>query len=288
MNCPICYKNQKKLIWNKPIRSGKNTWTKKPRKIYHCNNCDLRFRGEFEIRLINNKIFRKIFDGSNSIQMYHSFNKSREKLKLDKITKIVNFENKSILESNCGAATNLDYLKKKTTQTVGLDDEIYRKHVEKKHLFFSSFSTLKKSKIKFDIILSLAEIEHQYNIQNFLKNLKFILKKNGIIIFRIPNFNNIYMHFLGDKFFTYDYRTSHNFYFSEESIDFLFKQQKFKTIYKTGLQEYSINHFIKFLKTKKRVKSFEQFFNKKSSSEFENNLEKFKVSTSLLYVIKKK
>ena len=45
-----------------------------------------------------------------------------------------------------------------------------------------------KNKKKFDIIFSLSEIEHKFDPQLFIKNLKKILSKNGLIIFRIPNF----------------------------------------------------------------------------------------------------
>ena len=41
------------------------------------------------------------------------------------------------MESNCGAATNLDLIKNEAKITAGLDNLIYKKHVEKNHIFFS-------------------------------------------------------------------------------------------------------------------------------------------------------
>ena len=66
--------------------------------------------------LITHYKITKYFENCMMAQIlskYNSFNKNREKYKLDKIKKIINFKNKEILESNCGAATNLDFLKKK-------------------------------------------------------------------------------------------------------------------------------------------------------------------------------
>ena len=77
--------------------------------------------------------------------------------------------------------------------------------------------------MKFDIIFSLSEIEHKFDPISFLRKLKKVLAANGIIIIRIPNFNNVYMKLLGKSFFKYDYRISHNFYFSEKNLDLLFK-----------------------------------------------------------------
>lgn len=285
-SCPVCKSKKRKLIWNDLLRSGKNIWTKKPYKIYWCQNCDLRYLEKFNYSLQNNKVFRKLYDGSNSIKKYNSFNKNREKYKLDKIKKIINFKNKEILESNCGAATNLDFLKKEAKQTYGLDHHVYKSHVEKKHIFFTSLNEINKNKYTFDIILSLAEIEHQTNVIKFVNSLKKILKKNGLIVFRIPNYNNIYLQLLGNKFQTFDFRTSHNYYFSEKSCDFLFKKLNLKVIHKNGLQEYSVNHLIEFIKKGKRVAKYPKLINKKISDQISKHIETNKISTSLTYILK--
>ena len=77
---------------------------------------------------------------------------------------------------------------------------------------------MKKSPIKFDIILSLSELEHQFDLLSFLDTLKSKTKKGGIIVFRIPNYNNIYRYILGEKFLKYDFRLSHNYYFSKKIV----------------------------------------------------------------------
>ena len=287
MNCPICKKSKTILIWNNKLRSGKDKWTKNKHKILQCKNCDLVFLEKRNKHLEDNKIFRKIFDGSNSVSKYYSFNRPREKFKLKKIQSYINFKNKKILESGCGAATNLDYLKKNAKLTAGLDSHIYQNHVMKNHRYFNSLSKLKKSKEKFDIILSLAEIEHKFNVLNFVKILIGKLEKNGFLIFRIPNFDNIYKFTLNNDFLKYDYRVSHNYYFNEKSADFLFRKLKLKTFVKTGLQEYDFNHLLEYVKTRKRVKDYKKIYNKKVINITNSNLEKYKVSTSLLYILQK-
>ena len=126
---------------------------------------------------------------------------------------------KKILESNCGTAILLNNLNKISKQTVGLDSPFYKKIVEKNgHKFYSNINEIIRSKTKFDIILSLSEIEHKFDPVSFIKKMKKVLSKKGVIIFRIPNFNNIYMYTLGYNFFKYDYRISHNFYFGEKIL----------------------------------------------------------------------
>ena len=286
MKCPICRSNNYQLIWNDKIRAGKNIWSTKKHKIYRCYNCSVGYLEKIHDRLEDNFIFRKVFDGSNSINKYLTFNKPRELKKLLKIKRFVSFKNKSILESNCGAASILDFLKKEAKFTAGLDNSIYKPHVEKKHVFFSSINQLNKSKIKFDIILSLAEIEHKKNPIFFVKSLLKNLKKNGIIIFRIPNYDNIYKYLGGNNFLKYDFRLSHNFYFDEKSADYMFKKLKLKVISKSGLQEYNANHLITFLKNFKRTKKINKIFTEKTLNILEKNIENNFVATSMLYIVR--
>ena len=84
----------------------------------------------------------------------------------------------------------------------------------------------------FDIILSLSEIEHQKNIYKFLSTLKNKITSKGMIVFRIPNYNNIYRYMLSKKFLNYDFRLSHNFYFSEKVVILCLKKLDLKSIKK--------------------------------------------------------
>ena len=286
MKCPICKSNKKSQLWFDKIRSGKYQWTKKKVKIFKCLNCHVGYLDKFRYHLKDNEIFRKLFDGEASVKKYYQFNKPRELKKLNFIKKYISFKNKKILESNCGAAVILDELKKKSKLTAGIDSIIYKNHVEKKHIFFSSIDHLKKSNLKFDIILSLGEIEHQTNVYSFIKKLKNKLSKKGKIVFRIPNYDNIYRFFINKNFLKHDFRESHNYYFNQKSLDYLFKKLKLKVINKVGFQEYSTNHFIHFLKTQTRVKSkFPKYLNSSLDLGIIKNIETNMVSTSFLYIV---
>ena len=287
-NCPICSCKKKKLIWYNKIRVGKDKFSREKRKIYECALCSVRYLQRVNLSLRDNSIFRKIYDGDNSIKKYHAFNKPRELRKLKFISQYVSFKNKKILETNCGAASILDYLRKNNKVTAGQDSIIYKNFVKKKHLFFENFKQIKKSKIKFDIILSLAELEHTYDPIKFIKDLVSFLSKNGKIVIRIPNYNNIYHLFLGEIFDKYDFRESHNFYFCEKSLNFLFKKANLNVIKKIGYNEYDTNHFIDFLKNFKRVKgNTSNIVKKKNDRKIIKNINNSLISTSFLYILKK-
>ncbi len=288
-NCLICKRSQFKIIWNDKIRISKNKFSKNKNKILQCKFCELAFLKKRVKFLEDSSVVRNVYNKDNSISEFFKFHTDRELEKLNYIKKYVNLNNKKILESNCGAGIIINKLKNKASITSGLDSKFYKKYIESKgHEFFTSIKEIIKNKKKFDIIFSLSEIEHKFDPQLFIKNLKKILSKNGLIIFRIPNFFNIYMYLLGKKFFKYDYRLSHNFYFSEKNLDILFKRNGFKTIKKTGYNEYSFNHLLTYILEKKRINKskIKNIFNKKDSNFVRGNIEDSFSSTSLIYILK--
>ena len=95
---------------------------------------------------------------------------------------------------------------------------------------------------------------------------------------------------MGYNFFKYDYRISHNYYFSEKNLDILFNKLGFKVIKKVGLNEYSFDHLLNYIFFKKRVKTkgLKKYFDKKDNLFVKKNVENSLTSTSLLYIIAKK
>lgn len=286
----ICCKNYKhKVIWNDKIRVGKKNFSLDKKKIFACLNCDLVSLEKKSKKLENSSIARNLYNNNNSIKTFLKFHTPREIKKIKFIENHIKFKKKKILESNCGSGILLNYLKKKSKITAGLDNKFYSSYVKKNgHIFFNSLNEIIKKKEKFDIILSLSELEHKLDPISFLKSLKRILKEKGLIVLRIPNFNNIYMHLIGKDFLRYDYRSSHNYYFSEKNLDMIFFNLKFKIIKKLGFNEYSFNHLLTYFQNKKRVSTNDtiKFLTKKKDIDLVSNIEKKMISTSLIYIIR--
>ena len=72
--------------------------------------------------------------------------------KIKVISKYVNFKNKAILESNCGAGILINILKKKARITAGLDNNHYKKFVKSNgHKFYENISEIINKKTSFDV-----------------------------------------------------------------------------------------------------------------------------------------
>ncbi len=286
--CILCNNNKLEIIWNDKIRSGKNKFTKKKEIIFKCLDCDLIFLKNLRKNLENSAVARSLYNKNSSIKEFLNFHRTRELRKLNFFKKYINFKNKNILESNCGAGVLLSILKKKSKTTSGIDDISYKSYLNQNgHNFFQSFDHAFNQKKKFDIILSLSELEHKYDPISFLKKIKAVLSKSGRIILRIPNYYNIYSMLLGNYFYKYDFRTSHNYYFSTKSMDHLIKKAGLKVEKKIGYHEYDFNHLLAYANSKKRVTgTYKKIFNQKNEIIFKKNIENSFTSTSLLYILK--
>ena len=63
-------------------------------------------------KLENSSIARNLYNNDNSIKEFIKFHKPREIKKIKFIEKFFNFENKKVLESNCGSGILINYLRK--------------------------------------------------------------------------------------------------------------------------------------------------------------------------------
>lgn len=286
-SCLICNNKNLKIIWNDKIRSGINKFTKKKEVVIECNKCNLVFLKNLRKNLENSAVARALYNNDNSIREFLRFHKPRELKKLNYFERFINTRNKRILESNCGAGVLLSLLKNKAKKTSGIDDKIYKNYLLKNnHDYFGSFDEAIKKKKKFDLILSLSELEHKFNPINFLKMIKKVLSKKGKIVIRVPNYKNIYAMLLGNDFYKYDFRTSHNYYFSENNLDLLFTKVGFNIEHKLGMQEYDFNHTLKYIKTRKRVSEDPpKLLSHSINMRVKRNIENTFVSTSLVYIL---
>lgn len=287
-NCIICGNKNFQIVWNDKIRSGKKNFTKKKEIIFKCLSCDLVFLKNLRKNLENSVIARSLYNKDSSIKEFLSFHKPRELKKLNFFKKFIKFKNKNILESNCGAGVLLTILKKESKTTSGIDDSSYKEYLnQNNHNFFPDFDKVIYKKKKFDVILCLSELEHKYDPITFLKKMKRVLSKSGRIILRVPNYHNIYSMILGNYFYKYDYRTSHNYYFSSKNMDLLIKKVGLKIEKKIGFQEYKFNHLLEYARSKRRVTGpYKKVLSNKTESVLKKNIENSFSSTSLIYILK--
>ena len=172
--------------------------------------------GKLRDRILNHNVERKKFILNNS--------------SLIKNIKKLNF--KSLCDLGCGSGYLLSAIKSKKNTLTGVDnDDIAIKMASKygtilKRNLNSKNFLIKK---KFDVIVTYHAIEHLKKPENLIKNIRKILKKNGILIIGTPDFDSAMARYYKNKFrLLHD--PTHVSLFSTDSLLRFLRDQKFEIL----------------------------------------------------------
>lgn len=96
-------------------------------------------------------------------------------------------------------------------------------------LFYESLKSLQESNVenlvKFDVITMWHVLEHVPDVENYIKQLRSLLKPNGTLIVAVPNFKSYDAFYYGKFWAAFDV-PRHLSHFSKKSIKLLFENEK--------------------------------------------------------------
>lgn len=151
-----------------------------------------------------------------------------------------------ILDIGCGRGVELEALQKQGWKSYGtefnqsLKQTLKNKKIE---IFIGDFWSANYNKNYFDVISLWHSLEHLDNIKKVFNEVRKILKKNGILIFAIPNFNSLEQGLFGQDWFHLDV-PRHIMHFSDKFITKLLAKNNFEIIAKNYIApEYDFYSF---------------------------------------------
>ena len=229
--CEICGKEKFTLI-SKRIRSGKG-------RILKCEGCGLIIQdipwGKQECR----KYYETEYQTTNSLvsdKVQNPLEHFNDRLKtvgpiFEQIRPLLSNKSK-ILEIGGGAGSLLFLIKPHVAKCVGAELNTAFVNFMRDYLKIEAFaenideSTLKES---FDLVISIATLDHLPNPCQTLIAMKNLLSDSGKIYIEVPNcdqaLNRFLPHALFNEFF---WQPAHLFYFNKETITELFKKAGLK------------------------------------------------------------
>jgi len=259
--CPLCNKSQKKFIKVAPYVYGDKS---KKRSFFLCQNCDVRFLYPILKKAEEKYFYKKEFENfmDKRAGKTSGWLKAEDHIKKNHNTYSRRFKyiqpylkkKQNILEIGCSSGFMLFPLTKKGHACTGVEPSgvFYNFLKEKKMNVYNSLESLKKNKkIKYDLIIHFFVLEHIADPINFLKELLSLLKKNGKIIFEIPNVADP-LHSMYDipSFEKFYWSIAHHWYFSFKSLSYVFN--KINHSYKIKLdQRYDLSNHLYWSKYKK-------------------------------------
>lgn len=233
-HCEICGKNNFTLI-TREIREG-------PGQVSQCKSCGLVIQDANWAPEGIKKYYNAEYQRTNSLDARKEqsprehFNNRLKTIQpiVERIGKLLK-RDMSVLELGCGAGELLYSIRPNVGKVVGLElcegfvdfmkgelgIEAYAKDINK-----VDFGTR-----KFDLVISIATLDHLPNPLQTLKTIKGLLSPKGVIYIEVPNLNealNFYLPKASRKAFNkFFWHKAHLFYFTRETLSKLIEKAGF-------------------------------------------------------------
>jgi len=227
--CPFC-QNSATIQYSKV----KNIYDEYKYDIYSCFSCQIGFTKKNNDLISSKKIYKDNYDyGSNLLlkderiwRISKNYSKVKKLMKLD--------SNSNILDIGCMYGFFLNFLYKEYKCNVhGLELESF--DLNKKKLFdfkiynedLFLFSSKKENHNKFDLIILNHTLEHFSNPTKVIKNVRFLLKKDGSCFITVPNFKSNFSR-ISKKYWGWLQPAVHFFHFTPEGLKKIIKKNNFE------------------------------------------------------------
>jgi SAM-dependent methyltransferase len=268
-SCEICEGSEFKLIATK-IREGAG-------QIMKCAKCglliqnldwddnDLKQYYENEYQRTNSLVSDKI---QTPKERYDSRLLTISPI-FDQIKPLLN-KNLKVLEVGCGSGALLSLIKPHVKKCVGV--ELYTPFVEfiKEELEIEAYAEdINQINIgdKFDLIISIATLDHLPNPGETLMTMRDYLTESGRLYIEVPNCDEALNHFLPEhnrlKYNEFFWHRAHMFYFNKDTLAALFKKCELNSKI-TSRHEYSLKNFLNWYFIGKPQPSFVGACNEKT------------------------
>jgi len=146
-------------------------------------------------------------------------------------------ETKTILDIGCGTGDFLVACKKKHWNVIGVEpnEKAQSLAYEKLNVIAGSNFSIEKdisninTNNKFDVITMWHVLEHIPNLEEYIGQLKNLLKPNGTLLIAVPNYNSFDAKHYKQFWAAYDV-PRHLWHFSKKAISFLFEKENMKVV----------------------------------------------------------
>lgn len=243
--CKICLSKRSSLLYQLPFFN-----------VYKCHRCGTGFADK--------KFKQSDFDRIYAESYYDSWKGTDNKLSkevkkqvknmkiktfdsyLKKITKIESLKNKKLLDVGCATGYLLEKAKQLGAEVHGVEySRFASREAQKKfpNKVFSGF--LEQANYKrsfFDVITLIDVIEHVENPIKQMREVKRILKQNGLIIVVTPNLESLWSKLLKNKWT--NLKEEHIFYFTPSSLQLLIKKSGFEVLFESVVTKYLTLNYI--------------------------------------------
>lgn len=246
--CPAC----KSIDVFPKLEAQDYTVSNEKFSIWHCANCTIRFTQD----VADQSGIGKYYQSDNYIShsdtktgfvnsLYHSIRKFTLNLKKLLVQNQTQLKSGTILDIGCGTGAFLNTMKETGWKITGLEPD--ETAIKKAKLLYqiqpqSPSELFNLSDQQFDAVTMWHVLEHVHQLNEYLFQLRKILKDNGTLIIAVPNYTSFDAQFYKETWAAYDV-PRHLYHFSPKSMEMLVKRygMKVKTIRPMWFDSYYVS-----------------------------------------------
>lgn len=231
VNCPICNATS----FTTYLTCTDHTVSRETFTIVMCESCGFKFTNPRPEEKDLGKYYKSedyVSHSNTKKGFINSTYQSVRKYTLLKKLQLISryFKTGSILDIGCGTGEFLNTCKLAKWETIGIepDEDARKMAVNNYSLDVRSESELQNiPDSSFEIITMWHVLEHVPKLNERVKELKRLIKPNGIIIIAVPNSDSLDAKIYKEKWAAYDV-PRHLYHFNPKDIDTLFKNHGMK------------------------------------------------------------
>ena len=213
-------------------------------ELYYCQHCSHFFT---DLESIKNK---EDYSPDYFTKKHPNWFENPDLKLFDYLLRCVEKTNKkepSVLDAGCGNGDFLRYLKQKSKNFKLTGIDYYKNTPEERINFLSGDIFNTEFNEEFDVVISLAVIEHISEVRKYVERLKQLCKKDGIIIVMTPN-NASLLYGLSRIIYPFGvkapmealYDKHHLNHFSKNSLEYLFKEHSLEVV-ENNITQFNFN-----------------------------------------------
>lgn len=163
----------------------------------------------------------------------------------------ISIRGKTIADIGCGAGSFLDTCRGQAAMQIAVEpcmpfqpslrDRGYR-------VFGSTRDAAVAYPASADLIVSIQVIEHVSDPVGFLRDIRPMLKRDGVMLITTPNRDDILCGLIPEKFPEFFYRSAHRWYFDAKSLTGCAQRAGYRVKKTSSLQKYGMSNMLQWLR----------------------------------------
>jgi len=251
--CEICGAQGWQTVYQGPVRDGAFGNSVDGAEVARCGGCGVERLAERscppESAYETEDYRRKLQQGLDT----PSYLASHDELQIFSLTQLwpMSLRGQAIADIGCAGGSFLDHVSGLSSHIIAIEpSSIYHESLKRRGyaVYRYAADAARDFSGRIDLATSFQVIEHTPNPRQFLRDIRSLLKPDGLLVVSTPNRNDILNHLLKDDFRRFFYRVVHRWYFDADSATTCARLAGFEVVDVRHVHRYGMSNALAWLR----------------------------------------